>query len=105
MLERAPAQEIDPWLQYTSWETVLRRSKHDLMTTAKYAREPDADETDLSRLITVWGAYCGAVLGYAGRDRPEGRAQVVASPKNEVASQRPFELPQSSHTIVKYSKV
>jgi hypothetical protein len=55
LLERAPAQEIDPWHQYTGWETILRRSKHDLTTTAEYARQPDADETVLSRLITAWG--------------------------------------------------
>jgi hypothetical protein len=105
MLERAPAREIDPWLQYTGWVTVLRRSKHDLMTTAKYAREPDADETDLSRLIRAWGLIVERCLDTLAETDQKDALKWWASPKNEVASQRPFELPQSSHTIVKYSKV
>jgi hypothetical protein len=105
MLERAPAQEIDPWLQYTGWETVLRRSKHDLMMTAKYARDPDVEETDLSRLIRAWGLIVERCLDTLAEMDQKDALKWWASPKNEVASQRPFELPQSSHTIVKYSKV
>ena len=49
-----PAHELDPWLQYVGWEMALSQSKHNIIKTAEFAREPDADETELNRLLRAW---------------------------------------------------
>ena len=54
LLARPAEVEVDPWLQYTKWYKVLNKSKHDLVRTYAFLREPDHDEIKLHRLIRAW---------------------------------------------------
>jgi len=53
-LKNVPASEIDSWLQYTGWNEVLGRSKHNLAKTHQFARPPDSDEPELERVLRAW---------------------------------------------------
>jgi len=53
-LANVPVVEMDSWLQYTGWNAVLNQSKHDLVKTYQFTREPDNDEPELSRVVRAW---------------------------------------------------
>jgi hypothetical protein len=103
LLEKAPASEIDPWLKYTQWNTVLNQSQHDLVETFHFTRVPDPEEPQLTRLLQVWKGILNRCLDTLDGIDHRDVLKWWASPKNEAASQRPFELPQNAQTIVKYS--
>jgi hypothetical protein len=45
-LKNVPAVEMDSWHQYARWNDVLSRSKHDMVKTFHYTRDPDAGDRD-----------------------------------------------------------
>jgi hypothetical protein len=98
------ATEIDPWLRYTGWEEVLAASKHDLVTTAAFTATAAATEPELARLLESWERILQYSLNtHAAVSNYKDILKWWASPKNEVASQRPFELPEKK-SIVRYSQ-
>jgi len=104
LLEKAPASEIDPWLKYTQWNTVLNQSQHNLVDTFHFTRMPDPAEPQLTRLLQVWKGILNRCLDTLDGIDHRDVLKWWASPQNEAASQRPFELPQNApKTINKYS--
>jgi len=98
------ATEIDPWLQYTGWEEVLAGSKHDLETTAAFTATATATEPELALLLQSWERILQHSLNtHAAVSNYKDILKWWASPKNEVASQRPFELPEK-RSIARYSQ-
>jgi len=98
------ATEIDPWLQYTGWEEVLAGSKHDLVTTAAFTATATATDPELARLSQSWERILQRSLAtLAAVGNYKDILKWWASPKNEAASQRPFELPEKK-TISRYSQ-
>jgi hypothetical protein len=57
-LKNVPVVEMDSWHQYTQWNNVLSRSKHNIVKTFQYTRDPDGDDRDnkskLCRVIRTW---------------------------------------------------
>lgn len=105
LLEDVPVVEMDSWLQYTKWNEVLSHSKHNLAKTLRYARVPDPDEPRLERLLCAWNRILDRCLNTLQATDHKDALKWWASPKNEAASQRPFELPQNAKTIDKYSGI
>lgn len=103
LLEKAPVDEADPWLRYTQWNKVLSQSKHNIITTNHFTREPDAEELELVRVLRAWRRVLERCLDTLAASDHRDTLKWWASPKNDVASQRPFELPQNHQTIGKYS--
>jgi len=98
------ATEIDPWLRYTGWEEVLAASKHDLVITTAFTATAAATEPELARLLESWERILQHSLNtHAAVSNYKDILKWWASPKNEVASQRPFELPEK-RSIVRYSQ-
>ena len=52
-LANVPVVEMDSWLQYTGWNAVMNQSKHDMVKTYQFTREPE-DEPELSRVVRAW---------------------------------------------------
>lgn len=100
------ATEIDPWLQYTGWEEVLAGSKHSLVKTAEFTATATADEPELERLLQSWERILQRSLGtLAAVSKYKDILKWWASPKNEAASQKPFELPQNHQkTVPRYGQ-
>jgi hypothetical protein len=105
LLSKVPADELDPWLRYTQWNEVLSRSKHNIIKTHHFTREPDPEEPELTRVLRAWERILERCLDTLTASDHKDTLKWWASPKNEVASQRPFELPQNSRTITKYSGI
>jgi superfamily II DNA helicase RecQ len=100
------ASEVDPWLQYTGWEEVLAGSKHDLVKTAAFTSTATATEPELERVLQSWERILQRSLTtLAAVGNYKDILKWWASPKNEAASQRPFELPQNHKTTIpRYSQ-
>ena len=92
MLKEVPVVEIDSWLRYTKWNEVLRQSKHNLVKTFHYTRMPDPDEPQLERLLRAWNRILERCLNTLEATDHKDALKWWASPKNEAADQRPFEL-------------
>jgi hypothetical protein len=105
LLKEVPVVEMDSWLQYTKWNEVLSQSKHNLVRTFHYTRMPDPDEPKLERLLRAWNQILERCLDTLEATDHKDSLKWWASPKNEAASQRPFELPQNAKTIDKYSGI
>ena len=105
LLKEVPAVEMDSWLQYTKWNAILSQSKHNLVQTFHYTRMPDPDEPQLVRLLQAWNRILERCLNTLEATDHKDALKWWASPKNEAADQRPFELPQNSKTIDKYSEI
>lgn len=103
LLKDVPVVEMDSWLQYTKWNEVLSQSKHNLVKTFHYTRIPDPDEPKLERLLRAWKRILERCLDTLEATDHKDALKWWASPKNEAASQRPFELPQNAKSIDKYS--
>jgi hypothetical protein len=103
LLKKAPADEVDPWLRFNQWNEVLSQSKHNIIKTHHFTREPDPEEPELTRVLRAWSRILERCLDTLAASDHRDTLKWWASPKNEVASQRPFELPQNSKTIDKYS--
>jgi hypothetical protein len=97
--------EVDPWLQYTGWEEVLAGSKHDLVKTAEFTATAAATEPELERVVQIWELILQRSLNtLVAVSNFKDILKWWASPKNETASQRPFELPQNHKiTVPRYS--
>jgi hypothetical protein len=108
-LANVPVVEMDSWLQYTGWNAVLNQSKHDLIKTAAFAHEPGPDdrenETKLDRVVRAWKRILERCLDTLEAADQKDALKWWKSPKNEAASQHPFELPQNGKSIDKYSTV
>ena len=48
------AYELDSWLNFTKWHTVLSRSKYDMLRTYEFLRYPEPKDTRLHRLLRAW---------------------------------------------------
>jgi hypothetical protein len=105
LIKEVPIVEMDSWLQYTKWNEVLSQSKHNLVQTFHYTRMPDADEPQLDRLLRAWNRILERGLNTLEATDHKDTLKWWASPKNEVASQRPFELPQNAKSVEKYSGI
>lgn len=105
LLKEVPVVEMDSWLQYTKWNEVLSQSKHNLVKTFHYTRMPDPDEPKLDRLLRAWNRILERCLDTLEATDHKDALKWWASPKNEAASQRPFELPQNAKSIEKYSGI
>jgi Orsellinic acid/F9775 biosynthesis cluster protein D len=105
LLKDVPVVEMDSWLQYTKWNEVLSQSKHNLVKTFHYTRMPDPDEPQLERLLRAWNRILERCLDTLEATDHKDALKWWGSPRNEAASQRPFELPQNAKTIDKYSGI
>jgi Orsellinic acid/F9775 biosynthesis cluster protein D len=104
-LKKVPAAEIDAWLHFTGWNKVLGQSEHDLVKTHQFARPPDPDEPELERVLRAWRRILERCLDTLAATDQKDALKWWGSPKNEAASQRPFELPQNSQTVETYSAI
>jgi hypothetical protein len=104
-LRDIPSVEMDSWLQYTKWNEVLSQSKHNMIKTSKYTHEPDPNEPELDRVVRAWSCILEWCLDTLAATDQKDALKWWASPKNEAASQRPFELPQNAKSVDKYSAV
>jgi hypothetical protein len=96
---------MDSWLQYTKWNEVLGQSKHNLVKTSQFARKPDPDEPELDRVLRAWSRILERCLNTLAATDQKDALKWWESPKNEAASQRPFELPQNAKSMEKYSGI
>ena len=103
LLARTPTVEADPWLRFTGWNAVLNKSKHNIIKTHEFIREPDATEPELTRVLQAWERVLDRCLDTLAATNHKDTLKWWASPKNEASSPRPFELPQNAKTIDKYS--
>jgi hypothetical protein len=105
LLKEVPVVEMDSWLQYTKWNEVLSQSKHNLVKTFHYTRVPDPDEPHLDRLLRAWNRILERCLNTLEATDHKDALKWWASPKNEAADLRPFELPQNAKSVDKYSGI
>ncbi|ELR08058.1 hypothetical protein VC83_08397 [Pseudogymnoascus destructans] len=104
-LRKVPTVEMDSWLQYTRWNEALSQSKHNMVETSCFTRMPDPEEPKLQRLLRAWKRIMERCLDTLEDIDHKDVLKWWASPKNEAASQRPFELRQSMKSMEKYSRV
>jgi hypothetical protein len=104
LLKEVPVVEMDSWLQYTKWNEVISQSKHDMVKTFDFTRKPDPNEPRLGRLLRAWKGIFERCLDTLEATDHKDALKWWSSPKNEAASQRPFELPQNAKSIEKYSE-
>jgi soluble cytochrome b562 len=104
-LKNVPVVEMDSWLQYTKWNEVLCQSKHNMIKTLRFTREPDPDEVELSRVLRAWNRILERCLDTLAATDQKDALKWWASPKSEAASQNPFELPQNAKSVEKYSGI
>ncbi len=97
--------ELDSWLNYTKWHAVLSKSRYDMLQTYKFLRFPGPEESQLRHLLRAWDLIKARALDTLEDSDHKDALKWWVSPKNEVASQHPFELPQSSRTLDKYSRM
>ena len=103
LLAKVPPDEWDPWLRFTQWNDVLSQSQHNMLKTHAFTREPDPEETDLERLLESWHRVFDRCLNTLVDHNHRDTLKWWASPKNEAATQKPFELPQNTKSVDKYS--
>jgi len=82
---------------------VLGQSKHDIVKTLEYASMPDPEESELVRLMDAWNRILNRCLDTLAATDHKDILKWWASPKNEAASQIPFELHQNSQSVDKCS--
>jgi len=105
LLKEVSADEMDAWLRYTKWNVILSQSKHDFIKTFHFTRMPDPQEPELERLLRAWNGIVERCIDTLEATDHKDALKWWASPKNEAASQRPFELPQNTKSIAKYSDI
>jgi hypothetical protein len=103
LLAKPAADELDPWLRYTGWNEVLGQSKHGIIKTHEFTHMPDPEEPKLVRLLQAWSHILKRCLNTLAATDHKDTLKWWASPKNEVASQNPFELHQNSQSVDKCS--
>lgn len=102
-LREVPVVEMDSWLRYTKWNEVLSQSKHNFIKTFHYTRMPDPEEPQLERLLRAWNRILERCLDTLEATDHKDALKWWASPKNEAADQRPFELPDNAKSVKRYS--
>ena len=102
--QKPAAVEISPWLRYTGWIAVLSASQHGLVKTYEFTRPPDVEETQLIRVLEAWDRIFTRCLDTLEAVDHKDVLKWWQSPKNEVTSQHPFELPQNNCNLIKYSR-
>lgn len=105
LLKKAPAIEADSWLQFNQWNEVLSRSKHNMIKTHYFIRQADPDEPELARVCRAWRRILERCLDTLAASDHKDTLKWWKSPKNEVADQHPFELPQNATSMTKYSGI
>jgi hypothetical protein len=105
LVANPPTVELDPWLRYTKWYAILEKSKHNLVRTYKYLQEPTPEEPELYRVVQAWKRIFERCLNTLEATDHKDTVKWWGSPKNEMASPRPFELPQNSSSLTTYSKI
>ena len=83
-LQNVPVVEMDSWLQYTGWNAVLNQSKHDIVKTYQFTREPE-DEPELSRVVRAWKRILERCLDTLEAINQKDTLKWWKSPKNEAA--------------------
>jgi hypothetical protein len=82
---------------------VLGKSRHNIVQTYRFLRKPDPDKPELERLLVCWTRIFNRCLDIlADTDNPDV-LKWIGSLKNKSISKRPFQLPQNTQTISKYS--
>ncbi|KAH8797256.1 hypothetical protein F5884DRAFT_753949 [Xylogone sp. PMI_703] len=104
LLATVPADEWDPWLRFTGWNTVLQQSKHDLVKTHAFSEVAKPEEPQLCRLMAAWGRILERCLDTLASVDHKDALKWWKSPKNEVAHQHPFELHQNSKSVDRCSE-
>ncbi|TGO31480.1 hypothetical protein BHYA_0676g00010 [Botrytis hyacinthi] len=66
---------------------------------------PDPEEPQLERLLHVWNRILERCLNTLEATDHKDTLKWWASPKNEAADQRPFEIPQNAKSVDKYSRI
>jgi Orsellinic acid/F9775 biosynthesis cluster protein D len=106
-LRDVPVVELDSWHQFTKWNEVLSQSKHNMVKTFQYTREPNADDGDneaqLNRVLRAWRRILERAMDTLAAADQKDALKWWASPDPKAASQRPFELPQNAKSVAKYS--
>lgn len=74
------------------------------MKTHQFARPPDYDEPEFERVLRAWKRILERCLDTLAAIDQKDALKWWGSPKYEVAGQRPYELPQNSHTVDKYRR-
>jgi len=74
-----------------------------MIKTSQFTRMPDPNEPELDRLLRAWKRILERGLETLENTDHKDVLKWWASPQNEGASQRPFELPDNTQTIDKYS--
>ena len=98
------AAETDPWLRYTGWEAELAGSQHDLVATARFTATATATEPELEPVLLSWERiFQRCLYTLTATSDYKDILKWWASPKQEAASQRPFERPEKQ-TTVRYSQ-
>ena len=97
--------ELDSWLNFTKWHSVLSKSRHDMLQTYKFLCYPEPEETKMLPLLRAWDIIKARALDTLEDVDHKDALKWWVSPKNEVASQNPFELPQSARTLDQYSRM
>ena len=97
--------ELDSWLQFTKCHVVLTQSQHNLVKTVSFVRYPGPDESELQQVLGAWDRIRTRALDTLENVDHKDALKWWVSPKNEIASQHPFELPQSSATLNTYSRI
>ncbi|KFZ23152.1 hypothetical protein V502_02369 [Pseudogymnoascus sp. VKM F-4520 (FW-2644)] len=105
LAENIPPAENDTWLHFTKWNGVLSASKHDIRKTYHFVRKPETTEVDLERVLQAWDRIvncCLDTLDTLGDVDNVDILKWLQSPRQEEPASRPFRLPQSGYTLVKY---
>jgi len=103
LADKIPPTEHDSWLNFTKWNTVLKASKHDLQKTYQFRRKPDESELELERVLEAWDRIVNRCLDTLEDVDNTDLLKWMQSPRQEEPANRPFRLPQSGYTLVKYS--
>ncbi|OBT81111.1 hypothetical protein VE02_10315 [Pseudogymnoascus sp. 03VT05] len=102
-LELEQEQELEPELELG--QLVLSKSKHDMLKTYEFLQYPGLEETELHQLLLAWDRIRERALNTLESVDHKDALKWWVSLKNEVASQHPFELPDKSSTLTKYSQI
>ncbi|KFZ04594.1 hypothetical protein V502_10033, partial [Pseudogymnoascus sp. VKM F-4520 (FW-2644)] len=102
LAENIPPTENDSWLHFTKWNGVLSASRHDIRKTYSFVRKPDTAEFELERVLQAWDRIVNRCLDTLGDVDNIDVLKWLQSPRQEEPASRPFRLPQSGYTLVKY---
>jgi hypothetical protein len=76
-----------------------------LVKTHEFAYKHNPNKPELERVLRAWRGILERCLDTLAATDQKDAMKWWGSPKNEAASQRPFELPQNAQTVEKYSAI